>query len=161
MDFHGPFDAPVMGHPDVGVASPDVCDDGAIFSARRQRLEQIGGRMAIVGGVGQVVEKRMGGSSDRLALMPKKNIPVPAEGRISRPLVARHRHEAPRLIELSRRIVEVFPERVRDLEVVPLMPADIQKRPVACKGEIFPNRVRADRFFRLSVKIAPIRQQPG
>ena len=88
-----------------------------------------------------------------------KNITVTAQSSIARPLVAGEHDEAAVIVEFPRELVQMFPEGDRDLKVVTLVTADIEKRLVAGKCEEVPCRVGADGFLGLPVEITPVVRQ--
>jgi len=57
-------------------------------------------------------------------------------------------------VEFPAQLVELPPERARDLEVVALVAHDVQERLVAAEREIFARRVGPSVSFRLPVRIA-------
>src|SRR3981081_560342 len=60
-------------------------------------------------------------AADRAALAAVEDIAIAAQAGVARPFVSGHAHELARLVELGGELVQLFPERVGDLEVVSLM----------------------------------------
>ena len=110
---------------------------------------------ALVDDVDRIGDLGVRGAVDGLALVPVVHVAVAAHGRVGGPLVARDADEAARPVEFARERVELAPERTRDLEVVALMPHDVEEGLVAAELEILARRVGAEGLVRLAVRVAP------
>src|SRR5215470_934069 len=91
--------------------------------------------------------------------MAEEHIAVTAHPGVARPLVARQTDEAPRHIKSRRQPIELLPKRIGDLEVVALMPDDVDERFVARVAEIAFRGAGADGFTTLTVQITPTASQ--
>ena len=87
---------------------------------------------------------------DSAALAAVEDIAVAAHAGVAGPFVARHAHEASRLVECGRQAVELLPELVGYLEVVALMADDIHEGLVARVAKIAFCRIGADRLAALA-----------
>ena len=96
------------------------------------------------------------GAANGPALLSEPDVPIAADERVARPLVAGHGEKAPGFVELGGEAVELGPEFIRDLEVVPLVARDIEERLVTGELEVAPRGIGADGLFRLAVQIAPV-----
>ena len=148
------FEAAVMGHIDVGVAAADMGDDHSVFVVAAERLEQLVCGMAILRRwIGNQYPR---GPADRPSLGAIEDVAVPAHPGIAGPFIAGQGDKTSGLVELARQAVQGFPECIRDLKVVALMPDDVDERLVAGIAEILGGRVRADGLLALRVQVAPI-----
>ncbi len=154
MNFDGTFETAIVREIDVGVAAPDMGDDDGVFVAAVERLKQLMRGVAIF--VGWIGDQNPRGAADRSSFRPVKDIAVPTHAGIARPFIAGQGDKTPRHVELARKIVERFPERVGDLKVVALVPDDIDEGLVAGIGEIILGRIGADGFFTLCMQVTPI-----
>ena len=144
----------VVGVLDVCVPPADVGGDERVLVL--QGGEEILRAVAVGLRMGGVVDEGPAGAVDGPALVPVPDVVVAAEGGVARPLVAGEGHEPARLVELGGELVELPPERVRNLEVVPLVAADVEERPVAGELEVGAGGVGPDRLLALAVEVAPI-----
>jgi hypothetical protein len=66
----------------------------------------------------------------------------------------------PGKIELRGQRVKVSPELTRDLEVVALVPDDVEVRSISAERKVFSRRIGAQGLVRLTVRIAPEMAEP-
>ena len=149
MHFDRAFGPGVMRHLDVGIAAADVGEHDAVLVL--QRLEQLLGAVGIGGEIGLVVDQRMRGTVDLLALVHEQNVAIATQTCVARPFIAGEDDERTVLVVAARQFVQLVPEHRRDLEVVPLMAHAVEKGPVARELDEFRRRVGADRFLRLAM----------
>ena len=154
VDLDRGLDPRVVGVLDVRVAPADVRGDERVLVP--ERGEEVLRAVAVGLRVGGVVDEGPARPVDGPPLVPVPDVVVAAEGGVAGPLVAGEGHEAAGLIELGGELVELAPERVRYLEVVPLVAADVEERPVAGEREVVSGRVGADGLLALAVEVAPI-----
>ncbi len=93
---------------------------------------------------------------DLRIVLEKVHISVAAIWMDRRPFVARDGYKPPGGVERRCSILHPLPELGRDLEVIPLMAAEVQQSRVTSKGEIVCYCIRADSFLALPVQVAPI-----
>src|SRR5262249_56984100 len=84
------------------------------------------------------LDEDMGRAADRTPFAAKEDVAVAAHAGIAGPLVAGQADEAAGRVELRGQPVELFPERVGDLEIVALMADDVDEGLVARSGNSFP-----------------------
>ena len=154
MDLIGRFNIRVVVIMDIGIAPADMPVDDAVDVL--EGLEQIGQRLGVAVQFRAVLQKRMGTTDNRFALVAKIDIVVATHRRVAGPFIAGEHGEAVGLVAFRRHLVEVGPERAVDLKVVGLMGGDIEKRFVAGKVEIAFQRTNADGFAGLPVQVAPV-----
>ncbi len=92
---------------------------------------------------------------DGLALAAVVDITIATNGSIRRPLVAGNANEPARLIEFRSELVELAPEPLRDLEVVPLVAHHVEEGLVAPEDKVLAGRVCTERLVGLAVCVAP------
>ena len=153
VDLDRGLDPRVVGVLDVRVAPADVRGDERVLVP--ERGEEVPRAVAVGLRVGGVVDEGPAGPVDGPPLVPVPDVVVAPERGVPRPLVAGEGHEAAGLVELRGEVVELAPERVGDLEVVPLVAADVEERPVAGEREVGAGGVGADGLLALAVQIAP------
>lgn len=93
---------------------------------------------------------------DLLALTHKQDVAIAAQTGIARPFIARKDDERAVLIVFPGQMVQLVPERGRDLEIVPLMAHAVEECPVAGKLDQIACRVGADRLLGLAMQVAPV-----
>src|SRR5262249_43136743 len=143
----------VMGALDVGVAPADMGDDHGVLAVERAE-ELVGGKNR--GGRGAAPDQDVGRAADRAALAAEEDVAVATHAGIARAFVARQADEAAGRVELRGQTVELFPERVGDLEIVALMADDVDEGLVARVAEIAFRRPHADGLAALTVQVAPV-----
>ena len=154
VDLDRGLDPRVVGVLDVRVAPADVGGDERVLAL--ERGEEVPRAVAVGLRMRRVVDEGPAGAVDGPPLVPVPDVVVAPERGVAGPLVAGEGHEAPRLVELGGELVELAPEVVRDLEVVPLVAADVEERPVAGEREVVARGVGADGLLALAVQIAPV-----
>jgi hypothetical protein len=125
----------IMGKPEIGVAAANVCDDHAVLSLKPRK--ELIGVVRIRDLIRHILWRGNLGMTravQRLALVPVVDVSVAANRGVGRPLISREADEPARRVELGRQRVELPPEAARDLEVVALVPNDIEMGPVAAVG---------------------------
>ena len=101
-----------------------------------QHLEQAVGVGRVRVEVGPVRQQGVRGAVDRPPLLAEIDVPVAADGRVARPLIARKGDESAVLVVLCRQFVHMLPEGVVDLEVVRLVGGCVEEGLVAGEIEI-------------------------
>src|SRR5690606_19672187 len=92
---------------------------------------------------------------DGLALAAVVDITIATNGSIRRPLVAGNANEPARLIEFRSELVELAPDPLRNLEVVPLVAHHVKEGLVAPEDKVLAGRVCTERLVGLAVCVAP------
>ena len=155
MDLDRRFEPGVVRVGDVGVAPADMRDDDRVF-LRGQRLEEVARGRAVALHAGAIGEEGARRAPDRPPFVAKVDVVVAADGGVAGPLVAGEGDEPAIVLELGGEAIELLPERLRDLEVVGLVPHHVEEGEVAGEGEVGPRAVDADRLAALAVQIAPV-----
>ena len=133
MHLDRAFEPRIVAHRDVRVPPADVGEDHAVLVL--ERPEQILCGVGVGPDVGEIVDERVRGPVNRATLLEEQHVAVAAEPGVARPLVARECDEPTVGVELGGQLVQVVPERRGDLEVVALVAAHVEERPVTREGE--------------------------
>src|ERR1700730_2560187 len=153
MKLEAVYNASVMRVFDVGVATSDMRDDAALFTAQSfeqlvRRVDRIGGSLAL--------DQDVGGAAYRASFVAKQHIAVTAHAGVARPFIAGQTDELARLIKLGGKLVELFPKPIGNLEIVALVADHIDEGLVTGVAKIFLRRTHPDGLSTLAVQIGPI-----
>ena len=92
----------------------------------------------------------------RAIVVQEMDVVVAAAGGVAGPLVAQEGHEPARLVVGGYLLTDRLPDARGDLEVVALMPYEVERGGVTGIGEVVVERADADGFLGLAVRIAPV-----
>src|SRR5262249_16797205 len=118
----------IVGVFDVGIAAADVRRHHAVLARKLgEECVRVVGVGCLVHDIGRVGDLGVGGAVDGFAFAAIVHVAVASNGGIGRPLVAGGADEPAGRVELAGQRVEFAPEGARDLEVVALVPHDIEE----------------------------------
>ena len=128
-------------------------DNDSIFVF--EPLKKLGRGMTVIFRKCPVGYEGPAGPVDRAPFMAVPDIMIAAKTGIARPFVARDGQKLSRLLEFPGEVIKLFPKRIGDLEVVALVPCNIEKGLVPGEEKIVPCRIGPYGLLALPVHVAP------
>ena len=146
---------------DIRIPAADMRENHHVVAAFAKRLIELGDRVGIGIGVAPILEKRVRASPDGTTFFGEDDVAVTANSRIAGPLIAGKCREPSGLVPVGRHVVQMLPETVLDLKVIPLMADNVEEGLVAGEIHIVLDPSDPDGLAALAMKIAPVTRKPA